>query len=260
MTVDASASTRALAAFRRLSRGDEETTVALRALTLHMLAGLAPEFFARRRLRSSLDASIRALRSVPTALDADLEPDVMMARLDALYVRALHGDGVLLPPAKTLAGRIAPIHAQSRLYGWLLAQLAAKLGRRTVFAEQTIAECCITPIEELYFATHELLLAGDYCARPLDAARFVEHAALLKSRIKFVINEGELDVGAEIGFCLAMLGRRHEAMRLTNWLRRHQQPNGAVSEPASERFDALHTTAAAVLAFAAVEEMGSAAH
>lgn len=260
MTVDASASTRALGAFRRLSRGEEETTVALRALTLHMLAGLAPEFFARRRLRGSLEASIEALRSVPTTLDAEVEPDVMMARLDALYVRALHGDRVPLPAAKVLARRIAPIHAQSRLYGWLLAQLAAKLGRRTAFAEQTMAECCVTPVEELYFATHELLLASDYCAQPLDAARFVVHAAQLKSRTKFVIDQGELDVGAEMAFCLTMLGRRREAMRLVKWLRRHQQPDGAVSEPANERFDALHTTAAAALAFAATEEMGGATH
>lgn len=254
MTAGASGSVGALAAFLRLSRREGESIVALRALTLHMLAGLAPRFFAEHRLGRVFAASLEAVRALPATLGEDVAPDVMMARLDALYVRSLHGDRLRLPSASVLAKRFTPIHAQSPLYAWLLARLAAKLGRATPFAELTMASCCLTPVEELCFATHQLLLDGDYCMRPIDPARFVAQATLMESRARFVVARGELDVGAEMAFCLTMLGRRRAARPLVRWLRAHQRSDGAVVEAASDRFDALHTTAAALLAFASDRE------
>src|SRR5262249_22982421 len=78
---------RALTKFLSLSEGPASWQRADRALTLHMLEGHAPRFFANEGVAPILDAAVRALATVPTNFPIGIDPTEAMARLDALYIQ-----------------------------------------------------------------------------------------------------------------------------------------------------------------------------
>lgn len=244
---------RALEAFERRSQGRSEATVALRALTLHMLSGLAPASFARRQLAGALRRALAAVRKVPTRLGPRVDGDRAMARLDAAYLRKLYGERVPPPNRPELLSLLARVDRHSPLHGWLLARLARKLGVSSPPAGRTADGCCATFEERVYFATHEVLLATDYCARPAPPGRRAEWVRRMRGAIPRLIREERLDAGAEVAFCLSLLGE--DPGRLLRWLRARQRADGSLAQGhASHPWDALHTTAAALLALASAEE------
>src|SRR5262249_58922658 len=75
------AARRALAAFLRLTDGDEPWQIADRALTLHMLEGHAPAFFAAADVGPALVAAVARLVELPEALPPGLDAPDAMARV-----------------------------------------------------------------------------------------------------------------------------------------------------------------------------------
>jgi len=240
---------RTLAAFLSLTEGGDEEARALRALTLHMLEGHAPGAFARRGLGPTLEAAVAALAEVPLALPDGLSPDVGMARVDAWYVRRERG----LPHA-----RLEPylLHAYLEhldneghgLHAWLLGEMAATCGLDARLPIPARAMRDVSRVADLYWLTHLYLLDTRYlraAPRHPDAPAWTEE---LLVATPWVVEQGDVDLGAELAFCLQCVGEAgggaHEALLVL--LEEHQQPDGCMED--------AHATAGALLAFSGAEE------
>jgi D-amino peptidase len=238
-----------LGAFLSLTEGGDEESRALRALTLHMLEGHAPGVFARRGLAPTLEAAVAALAEVPLALPDGLSPDVGMARVDAWYVRRERG----LPHARLepylLQAYLEHLDGEGHgLHAWLLGEMAATCGLDARLSIPARAMRDVSRVADLYWLTHLYLLDTRYlraAPRHPDAPAWTEE---LLVATPWVVEQGHVDLGAELAFCLQCVGEAgggaHEA--LLALLEAHQQPDGCMED--------AHATAGALLAFAGAEE------
>jgi D-amino peptidase len=232
---------KALAAFLELTREGEQER-ALRALTLHMLEGHAPGFFAAQQLKPVLEATVATLRVRP--FDAPQDEQLMMARLDEVYVVRERGREAQVDEQQ-LQRCIADVFAQNRIYGWLLGELAHQLGlpgrvamsdRRPLRAEHRVAD--------LYWLTHLFLLETRYLRRPLPRPGFEAMTEELLLGAPFAVAQGELDVAAELAFCMVVAGEANAAERA------HVLDALAAAQHSDGRVGNAHGTATALLAFA----------
>ncbi|MBX7101197.1 MAG: M55 family metallopeptidase [Myxococcaceae bacterium] len=234
---------KALQAFLALTSAPADEPRALRALTLFMLRGHAPDFFRAQRLGPVFDAALEALRAMPLELGG-LSAPVAMARLDALYV--LEAVGTPRTGATGLDATIAACAAELPLWAWLLSQLGAPLGLCGRFP----APQGLDRLSELYFLTHLVLLETRYLSRPLAPAQLAPVLERLSLASDWAIAQGNLDIGAELAFCLRHAGEAPtpELARLTAFLVAAQGDDGSVFEPGDQGDP--HGTAAALLALA----------
>jgi D-amino peptidase len=251
----------ALRAFLSLTEGTDDESRALRALTLHMLEGHAPTVFTRLELGPVLEAAVAALAEVPLALASGLSPDVGMARVDAWFVRRERGlpHAPLEPPV--LRAYLEHLDEEGHgIYAWLLGEMAATCGLdvRLSIPERALRD--VSRLVDLYWLTHLYLLDTRYLRTPLTDSRAVAWTEELLVATPWVVAEGQVDLAAELAFCLQCAGEAaggaHEA--LLALLSRHQQSDGRMCEGSSEEESAddgtAHATAGALLAFAGAEE------
>jgi D-amino peptidase len=106
----------------------------------------------------------------------------------------------------------------------------------------------LSRVADLYWLTHLYLLDTRYlraAPRHPDATAWTEELLIATP---WVVEQGNVDLGAELAFCLQCVGEAgggaHEA--LLSLLERHQLPDG--------RMEDAHATAGALLAFAGAEE------
>ena len=246
----------ALDAFLRGSRGEADWQRALRALGLHMVRGHAPGFFAQHRLQRVLDAAVRALAQVPRALPAGLGGVEGMSRLDAAWVERAHGVAGAAFEAGALAAWIAEVQGrEGLLWAWLLGELGEQLGLGTrVALEQRRPLEGSSPVEHVYWLTHEVLLQTRYLAQPPDAAS-VEAAQELSRSVGFLHAAGQLDPLGEVCVCQQAAGL--EFAPALEILRDAQRRDGGVGDPDASDYDDAHLAAVAVLAFAGALERGA---
>ena len=240
---------RALGAFLSLTAGEDDEARALRALTLHMLEGHAPGAFARRGLGPTLEAAVAALAEVPLALPDGLSPDVGMARVDAWYVRRERGLPHTSLEPYLLRAYLEHLDGEGHgLHAWLLGEMAATRGLDVRLSIPARAMRELSRVADLYWLTHLYLLDTRYlraAPRHPDATAWTEELLIATP---WVVEQGNVDLGAELAFCLQCVGEAeggaHEA--LLALLERHQLPDG--------RMEDAHATAGALLAFAGAEE------
>jgi D-amino peptidase len=221
---------------------DGEQELALRALTLHMLEGHAPRFFAAQQLGPVLDASVAALRVQP--FDAPHDEQLMMARLDAVYVLRERGRKAEVD-AGELQRCIAQVFARDPIWGWLLGELAHQLGlpgRVTLADPRPFRRT--HRLADLYWLTHLFLLETRYLHRPLPRPGFEAMTEEVLLAAPSAVAQGELDVAAELAFCMVVAGEANapEHEHVLSALSAAQQRDGRVGD--------AHGTAAALLAFA----------
>jgi D-amino peptidase len=214
----------------------------LRALTLHMLEGHAPEFFASENLAAVLAREVSQLQS--TQLFPEwLSPNDAMTRLDALYVLHERGEKIFVDGAQ-LSRCIQAVSASSELHAWLLGELAHQLNLpgRTSLGERHFRQT--HRLSDLYQLTHLFLLATRYLHSPLPRVGFESMTEELLLATAHVLSQHELDLAAEISFCLQLAGesRASERSQILEALAREQSDDGSVGDE--------HCTAAALLAFA----------
>lgn len=247
---------RALAAFLALTADDGDESRALKPLTLHMLEGMAPRFFARHALGPMLSEALEAAAAVPMGLGHLRDADVLQARVDAWYLRTLRGlphDG---PEARTVRQVLERLRAEDDvIYAWLLGELAARAGIdvRLDFPERPFRGQA--RLHDLYWVAHLVLLDTDYFAHPLRHPDASGWLAALLAGAPGVIARQEWDLAGELVACLAFGGEPHAAAvdALLASLAEGQQPDGALREGAGLEPNA-HATATGLLAFAAALE------
>ncbi|MBL8924189.1 MAG: hypothetical protein JNJ54_35375 [Myxococcaceae bacterium] len=227
-----------------------EAHAADRVVTLHCLQSVAPGFFEAHRLEPVLRAGLARLAEVPIALPDSLSWDVAMARLDARYFRALHGFEDPLPAGEEVRATVARVNEESRLGGWLLAELAGALGLEVEIPEPG----ALIGAERVLWRTHQILLWTCYLRDPLEAEGGAEALDELERGLPMRLVAGEIDSGAESLFCLVAGGRKVDpafAWQLSAF----QRDDGAFIEEADD--DArqqAHCTAVCLIALAAVAE------
>jgi D-amino peptidase len=250
---------RALRAFLSLTEDSGDASRALRALTLHMLEGHAPAFFARAGLRPVLEAAVEALAQVPMELPPGLPPGDGMARVDAWYVRKERGLSHPTPTEYTLRQYLQHLDGEGYgLHAWLLGELGAQCGvdMRLMFPERAMRP--YSHVMDLYWLTHLYLLDTRYLRTPLRSPQAAAWTEELLVATPWLVTERQVDLAAEFAFCLQCAGEEgsgaHEA--LLELLASHQQPDGRVLEEVEGQGEenAAHSTAGTLLAFAGVEE------
>src|SRR5262249_36245239 len=143
-----------------------------RALTLHMLSGHAPRFFAAEGVGPALEASVRALAEVPTDFPPGIEATEAMARLDAIYVQHERGAGGARLDDAALTRYIRSIAESDPVFAWLLGELAAQIGGTQPLVLERRPLRHAARIADLYWLTHLFLLETRYFRRPLPAHGF----------------------------------------------------------------------------------------
>jgi len=253
----ASAVRRGWEAFAALTATSSSYHRADRALTLHMLQGLAPGTFAALRLKAPLARALRELTRVPRAFPDGLDEYESMARLDALYLRRIRALPVPRFSKAGLRRQIADQHQRGNdLHAWLMAGLARPLG---VELEVTVRWMCRlgSPLVPLYELTHLVLLETDYLRAPLPAERAAELAPRLEEGVAWAAARELWDVLGELAFCLAAAGRSPPDAVVAALLAA-QQPDGHFEQAGTTGPDAprerAHCTATCLLALAAVSD------
>lgn len=252
---------RALAAFLELTdRRDDDYAKALRGLTLHMLAGHAPAFFARADLDQVLADAVDRLTGFAPDFPLTLAPEDGMARLDAHYVLGERGRTVRLDAA-SLDAYVGSLFPRQLIFAWLLGELAEQLGvparrvRPGVRPYRTLERRY-----DLYWLTHLVLLETHYLQRPPPRAGWEQVTEEILLAVDFTLERDLLDIAGELAICMVVLGeaRAPERARVLARLAAAQAPDGSVLEGATveggdgvaEYRNRAHATAVALLAFA----------
>lgn len=247
---------KSLAAFLARTAEPTDELRALRPLTLHMLEGLAPRFFAKHGLAKTLDEALAAAGDVPMGIGSVFDAEVLQARIDAWYLRRLRGLPQEGPELRTVRQVLQRLHDSGDvIYAWLLGELAAKAGvdARLEYADRPYRG--ESRVHDLYWVTHLVLLDVDYFARPLSHPEASAWLAALLAAAPWVIAHRQWDLAGELVFCLAFAGEAHAAAvdALLALLRDGLKPDGAMSD-GEDGEPTAHATAAALLAFAAAHE------
>jgi D-amino peptidase len=225
-----------------------EWEAAQRALTLHMLEAHAPRFFAAQQLAPVLDATVDALEVRP--FDNPADAVLMMARLDAVYVLRERGRAATVDSAE-LERCISAVFERDPIWGWLLGELAHQLGLpgRVSLADPRPLRRTHR-LADLYWLTHLFLLETRYLRRPLPRSGFESMTEELLLAAPAVVAQHELDLAAELAFCMVAAGEAHapERAHVLDALARAQAADGTVGE--GERWHVTHSTSTALLAFA----------
>lgn len=238
------AAARALHRFLALTETTLESHVADRAVTLHCLASHAPEFFEEHALQPKLDEALERLATIPATFPPGLSWELVMARLDALYFRALYGLPNPELPADDLRAACARITQESLLVGWLVSELAGALG---VDVEVPDASS-LTAGERSYWRTHQVLLWTCYLRDPLDLELAKDALDELERSLPTRLLFAQWDPAAEMIFCLQAGGREVSVEHLET-LRRQQQPDGHFTDAAdADEREVAHCTAVCLIA------------
>lgn len=240
---------RALARALALTDTDETAHVADRAIGLHCLSAHAPRFFERHRLEPLLQQALERLGAVPSDFPATLPWHEGMARLDALYFRALHG----LPRREVsgdLQALVDRVSDDSILVAWLLAELAQALDLDVNGPEPE----GLSGAERAYWRTHQVLLWTSYLRDPLPEDTPEEVLAELDQALAMRLVMGDIDPAAEMIFCLTAAGRSIPAAYV-DVLAGHQRPDGSfVESVGDDAREQAHTTIVCLVALAGLLE------
>ncbi len=190
--------------------------VALRALTLHMLRGLVPSFFAEQNLAPVYDEALERCGRVPWRYDGT--SDQLQAIIDAWFCRYMRGLPHPQPEPEQLHAAFRAMREQDELiYAWLLGEIAARCG---VDVRVRVPERLYRRSSKLidgYWVTHLVLLGTDYFDRPATEQQTAAWVRELRRVEQFVLADGNLDLMGEVAFCLRFL--KHDASALLEVLR-----------------------------------------
>jgi hypothetical protein len=245
-----SAASRALDAALRLFDSPRWPDRANRALTLHMLKHHAPAFFRAHRLGPSLEAALEDMAQAPLALPPWLDPDDVMARIDAAYLLAVHGRGAPALVAREVSHHVRALESAGlRLPAWLFARLAERVGVACEVKLEGPFPFRAELETHAYHLTHVVLLETEYLARRASKKSLAPVLDELEAVCAACLDERKWDVLGEVLFCL-QAGGRAVPKRALAALRASQWPDGRFAEDDAPQAMHGHSTATALLALA----------
>lgn len=254
-----SALSRSIEAFLELTEDDSERMRALRLLTLHMLEGYAPKAFRRHAPPLEIERLLKSFENYSASFEPDLTSDDGMARLDICYVLHSRSRKYQIADAAELKRYLEGlIDAGHLIYAWLCGELAFHCGVDVRVKAGIRPFKGVSRLHDLYWVTHQFLLATRYLQRPLPKIGWGFTANELIESIPWIIDERYVDLGAEIALCLQLADKRSAAgyQTLIEFIAGRMRKDGAVVDPAMDESadNIAHTTAASMLVFAGIEE------
>jgi hypothetical protein len=221
------------------------------ALGLHMLHGVAPSVFHQLELHGLFSQALRRLDGVPTAFPPELEWFEVMARLDALYLRAIRGEAVKRFPKRAAVAAVERLRDGGQLLpAWLCAGLLEPLGPKVrvrlparPFSDDRLAR--------LAYLTHVVLLRTHYLAKKAKVSGAVLDE--LAAAVPWAQRAQEWDLLGELVFCLLRCGRTVRPATIDALLGA-QWPDGHFEDAQSDDRQRLHTTLSCLLALAAAHQ------
>ncbi len=147
---------------------------------------------------------------------------------------------------------IAEVTQRNQIFGWLMGELAHQLALpgRVLFPSSRPFRR-LNRVADLYWVTHLFLLETRYLRQPLPRFGFESMTEELLLAAPMTVAQGELDLAAELAFCLvaAHEERAPERELILSALARAQASDGTVGDQ-GEPWEVTHSTCAALLAFA----------
>lgn len=187
---------------------DSAESITLRGLTLHMLEGVAPRFYAERHLQPLHLETLERCRTVTYGFDDEhADPDRLQAGIDAWYLRHVRGLPHVPPGREQMAALVQALNDQGgSLYAWLLGELAARCGLdvRIPFGASDFKT---TRLYEAYWLTHLVMLDSDYFTRPLSHAERDTWADAIAQLVPWLARKPNADLAGEVALCLQFLKR-----------------------------------------------------
>lgn len=186
---------------------DSPLHVPLRALTLHMLHGVAPKRFAALNLAAVQRDALERCAHVDFGFDGDEER--LQAGIDAWFCRHVKGLPHPRPdPARLRAALQTCVDESSLIYAWLLGEIAARCGVDVrVPLPRPRPYVGVSRLHDTYWLTHLPMLHTDYFAKPLTHPDAKDWADGLQSSVAWLAKNPNDDLAGEVALCLRVLGR-----------------------------------------------------
>lgn len=197
-----------LETFLAASEGEGEVSIALRALTLHMLRQVAPRLFRERGLSEHQRLALARCEAVDFGLAEPLDEDRLEAGVDAWYCRHLAGLPHRLPDAEALRAALQRLADGDQLiYAWLIGEQAARCGVDVRIDAGVRPFRHRSRTHDAYWLTHLVMLDTDYFARPLRHPEAHEWGEALAELVPWLLKKPNDDLAGEVALCLHFMGR-----------------------------------------------------
>lgn len=210
--------------FLSATDSDDPHHVALRALTLHMLAGLAPRLFTQRDLAKVQQAALEKCASVPLGLSEPVDEEALQSGIDAWFCRHVRGLPHTPPNREALRAAFdALVENDLLIYAWLLGEIAARCGvDARVPVPKARPYIGASRLHDTYWLTHLVMLDTDYFAKPVKHRDASDWADALESSGHWLQRQPNDDLAGEVALCLRVLGR--DATLALSLFRDHAPP------------------------------------
>ncbi len=242
--------TELLQSFLNITASESERMRALRLLTLHMLKGHAPDFFAFHSLDRELQKALAACEGFRPAFPLGLDSDTALARVDICYVLHCHHRSYALAERVELEAYLDYTKGSGDLiYAWLCGELVYRCGLDLRLKLPVRPYRDVSRLHDLYWVTHQFLLATEYLHRPLPRLGWDSRVNDLIESVQWLVSERLADLGAEVALCLQLAGRHKECQPILDFLHECSKDGLVIDsllEPEPHNY--AHTTAAALLA------------
>lgn len=248
-----------LTAFFKITASDTERMLALRALTLHMIEGLAPKVYAQYKLKKHFEETLVPLKKIDFSFNEHLPAEEAMARVDTFYLLHIRDLKYIKPLEEDLINYINYVSEHgSTIYAWLLGELAATCGFKTRLNFGIRPFKAEYPTLDIYWITHQMLITTRYFQKPLSTLGWTDRINDLLKATPWLIEEEKVDIGGEVAFCL-QAAKKHatdEYKALIEFINENIQPDGLVIDAAMDDSpdNVAHTTAVALVVNAGHEE------
>ncbi|MBI4852847.1 MAG: hypothetical protein HY819_13720 [Acidobacteria bacterium] len=248
--------------FLVLTDNPEIWAQALRAITLHMLSAYAPNIFKQFQLDNILNNTLENIKETKIELSLDLSPLEGMSIIDIWYILRERNFICPSPNKEILKAYLDDLLLKQGeiKYAWLLGEMAYLIGldvrvdllkRDYIFFKEHLSN-----MDYVYWLTHKFLIGTRYLQRSLPSFGFSSLITELLSTVPWIIEEGSLDLAAEVAICLNLSQKTNtlEYKSLIRMLVDNIAKDGTVIDPLLEdtTYSIAHTTAAAMIALAAV--------
>lgn len=248
--------------FLALTDNSELWAKALRTITLHMFSGYANNLFQQLALDNILTNTLEEIKETKIELSLDLSPLDGMSLIDIWYVLRERGFVSPTPNKEVFKAYLEDLLLKKGeiKYAWLLGEMAYIIGldvrQEYLKRDYRFFKEHLGHVDYIYWLTHKFLIGTKYLQRSVPSFGFSSVTTELLSTVEWIIEEGSLDLAAEVAICLNLSQKANtlEYKSLIRMLVDNVNEDGTVIDPLLEdtSYNIAHTTAAAMIALSAV--------
>jgi hypothetical protein len=249
--------------FLDLTQSQELWAQALRAITLHMFSAYASKTFQKFALDKVLDKTLENIKDTKIEISLNLSPLDGMSLIDIWYVLRERNFVSPAPNKEDFKAYLDDLLLKKGeiKFAWLLGEMAYLIGLDVrldyLKRDYRFFKDHLNEFDYIYWLTHKFLIGTRYLQCSIPSFGFSSVTTELLSKVPWVIEEGSLDLAAEVAICLNLTQKANtlEYKSLVRMIVDNVNEDGSVIDPLLEEtaYSAAHTTAAAIIALARVD-------